>query len=245
MRRDLRAPIVSAVLILTGTSVTAATRVMDPETPSARSEARVQSGQIPGIGWKTADQVPVWKTIRLGGYGSVNALREALDSEGCVPGGLAAGDRRRVVRTASRPTHGPDCRLGESAAELIGRPAFHLSRAKDAVDLVILPATALGFAAGDSVPLETLYDRAEMLGFALCPAEIGALLRLQYLEQPSGEFLHVAMQPIATYLGEPTDFTVGNDNSGLLLLGGEARPDTAVPAVTRFVFVKPRPWVQR
>src|SRR5579871_4968685 len=136
MRRDLRAPIVSAVLILTGTSVTAATRVMDPETPSARSEARVQSGQIPGIGWKTADQVPVWKTIRLGGYGSVNALREALDSEGCVPGGLAAGDRRRVVRTASRPTHGPDCRLGESAAELIGRPAFHLSRAKDAVDLV-------------------------------------------------------------------------------------------------------------
>jgi hypothetical protein len=68
------------------------------------------------------------------------------------------------------------------------------------------------------------------------PAEAGSQLRLQYLDQPRGEFLHLAMRPIAIYAGELTDLTLGNDGSGLLLLGGDGRPEFALPAVTRFVF---------
>jgi hypothetical protein len=48
------------------------------------------------------------------------------------------------------------------------------------------------------------------------------------------------MRPIATYAGELTDLTLGNDGSRLFLLGGDGRPEFALPAVTRFVFSRAR-----
>jgi hypothetical protein len=79
------------------------------------------------------------------------------------------------------------------------------------------------------------------MGFELSPAEIGPALRLQYLDQPHGEFLQIAMNPVARYTGELIGFDVARAGTGLLLLGGDADPATTVPGAFRFVFVRPRP----
>ena len=100
--------------------------------------------------------------------------------------------------------------------------------------------SALGFGeAGAS--LKEIYARASRLGLALGPAEVGPALRLGYLDQPLGEFLRIAMNPVARYGGEPVDFTIGNGGAGLLLIGGDFRSGLVVSGATRFVFVRHAP----
>src|ERR1051325_5565893 len=112
---------------------------------------------------------PAWKTITVGPTPSVFALYDALDAAGCG--------------------------VGDLAGEAIARPAFALSRTRMDVTLVSLSAAELGFRS-ETVRLADLYARARKLGFALAAAEVGPQLRLQYLDQPIGEFLHVGMAPI-------------------------------------------------
>jgi hypothetical protein len=69
-------------------------------------------------------------------------------------------------------------------------------------------------------------------------------LRLNYLDQPLGEFLHIAMQPVAQYTGELVDFSVGNAGAGVVLVGGKGHPDVTLPGAVRFVFVRPKPIAQ-
>jgi len=157
---------------------------------------------------------PIWKTIALGTYRNANAMRAALDA----------------VRV----------RVGESADEILGRPAFRFGSTRTDIDLVILSVAELGLGA-PSATLADIHARAMALGFELCPAEVGPQLRRQYLDQPLGEFLHIAMAPNATYFGELTDFTVGNGGDGLLLICGVGHSDLLVAVSVRFVFVRPRP----
>src|SRR5262249_40079080 len=133
----------------------------------------------------------------------------------------------------------PPCDLGEAAGEIIGRPAFILSKTKSDLDLVVLTPIDLGLA-GESVTVAAVYARAELLGFGLCPAEVGPQLRLQYLDQPVRDALHIAMRPIVRYTGEPTAFTIMNGGAGLLLVGTDGNLDLDVSPTRRFVFVRPR-----
>ena len=107
------------------------------------------------------------------------------------------------------------------------------------LDLVLLSVAALGFRQGGT--LADVHARAVRLGFELCPEEVGPQLRLQYLQQPVGEFLHVAMKPQRTYGGDLVDFTLANSGAGLSLLGGSAQPDLVVARNVVFVFVRPSP----
>jgi hypothetical protein len=161
---------------------------------------------------KTVADFPVWKRITLGTHKGVNALRDALDAT--------------------------NIRIGESADEILGRPAFRFSKTRVPLDLVVLNAVDLGFEKG-SWPLRDLYRRAVQLGLELCPAEAAPQLRLEYLNQPVGEFLHVAMQPIASYGGDLVDLTVGNGGAGLILIGGDGSPDLKLHSSVKFVFVRP------
>jgi hypothetical protein len=160
---------------------------------------------------KTLADFPVWKRITIGTHNGVNGARVALE--------------------AARMG------VGDSADEILGRPAFPFSRTKVDLDLVILTPRDIGLQARASLP--EIYRAAMQLGFELCPAEAGPAVRLAYANQPVGEFLHVAMQPIATYRGDLTDLTVANGGAGLLLLGGDASPDTKFNPATKFVFVRP------
>ncbi len=149
----------------------------------------------------------------LGTYKSANALRDALKAARCGIGDLAGG--------------------------ALDQPAFTVTKTETPVDLVVLSAAEL-VSEAESATLAEIYSRATQLGLELCPAEIAPRLRLQYPDQPAGELLHVAMEPIPTDRG-PVAFTLGNGGAGLFLIGGDGRADRTVSSTARFVFVRPRP----
>jgi hypothetical protein len=155
---------------------------------------------------------PVWQRVTLGRYRGVRAVRDALDAA-------------RV-------------RVGDTADEILGRPAFSFSTIPVTVDLVVLSAKDLGFTR--SVSHAEIDRRAVQLGLELCPAEVGPLLRLAYLDQPVGEFLRIAMKPVATWSGTPVTLTLANGGAGLILVGGESRADLTFAPSTKLVFVRPQ-----
>ena len=162
----------------------------------------------------TALETPIWKTITIGGFKGVNAIREAMEAAPC-----------RIL-------------VGDDADEILGRPAFPFIKTPVELDLVVLSVFKLGFS--DRASLHDIYDRAVAQGFELCPAEVGPTLRLNYLDQPLGEFLHIAMRPVARYTGELVDFSVGNAGAGLILIGGDGHHDLMLSGAERFVFIRPR-----
>jgi hypothetical protein len=159
---------------------------------------------------KVCAAIPVWKTISLGTYDNVAALREAV--------------RRYTGWLAGRGLDGPD---------------FAVSKTRTDIDLVLLFVAELGFE-GESAPLAEIHARATQLGLEPCPAEVAPQLRLQYLDQPVGEFLHIAMKPLATERGDFVGLSLANGGAGLLLLGGDGRPSLNVPSTVRLVFARPR-----
>jgi hypothetical protein len=88
------------------------------------------------------------------------------------------------------------------------------------------------------VTLAAVYAWARQLGFELAAAEVGPLLRLQYTDQPMGEFLIVGMEPIKTWSGEPIILNVANGGAGLVLIGQDGGAGAEIPATSRFVFAR-------
>jgi hypothetical protein len=170
------------------------------------------SAARPQIRVSSAADVPVWKTITVGNFRSSFALVDALDAAGCS--------------------------IGDSAAEILARPAFTLGVTKRNVELFAVSAAALGFQTG-TASLAEIYARAQQLGFGLAAAEIGPQLRLQYFDQPLDEFLVIAMAPIRTWNGEPVILTLANGGAGLTLIGQDGSADAQISVASRFLFVRP------
>jgi hypothetical protein len=160
----------------------------------------------------SADAVPVWRKITVGTFADPLALRNALDAVGCS--------------------------IGDLAAQIIARPAFTLSATKTNVELFTVSAAQLGFQT-DTVSLAEIYARAQHLGFRLAAAEIAPQLRLQYFDQPIGEFLIIGMEPIKTWEGEPVILTVANGGAGLILIGQDGSAGAEISVTSRFLFVRP------
>jgi hypothetical protein len=155
----------------------------------------------------------IWKKATLGIFQSAAAAREALDAA--------------------------QVRIGDAANEILGRPGFSFGRRKIELDLVVVSVADLGFGKRGA-SLADVHARAAELGLELCPAELAPNLRLQYLNQPIGESLQIAMKPEATYHGDPIALALTNGGEGLLLIGGDAHPDQIQSAPVRSVFVRPR-----
>ena len=97
----------------------------------------------------------------------------------------------------------------------------------------------LGYHDDGNVSLRDIYQRASELEYDLCPAEVGPMLRLSYLDQAPGEFLEIAHLPVHRYGGQPIRLMVGYDGWTFLLLGNIGDLDTMVPAQSLvFVFCK-------
>ena len=157
---------------------------------------------------KSAFAVPVWRTITVGTFSNSFALLNALDAAGCS--------------------------IGSSAEEILARPAFTVGTRKTNVELFAVSAAELGFQT-DTARLADVYARAQQLGFEL--SEVAPQLRLQYFDQPMGEFL-IGMEPIKTWRGAPVILTVANGGAGLVLIGRDGNADAEIPVAARFLFVR-------
>jgi hypothetical protein len=170
------------------------------------------SADVPPIPIGSAATVPVWKTITVGKFANSFALIDALDAAGCSIGG--------------------------AAGEILARPSFTLSATKIDVELFAVSAAELGFRAG-TASLADIYARAQQLGFGLAAAEVAPQLRLQYFDQPIGEFLIIGMKPIKTWNGELVILNVANGGAGLIIIGQDGSAGAQIPVGCRFLFVRP------
>jgi len=151
-----------------------------------------------------------FKTIKLGTKKSVKAIRQAIADTGCYISGWAN--------------------------DILGQFAFTAATKETEVELVVVSVAELGFK--DEAKYSVICKRAQQLGLALCPAEVGPQLRLQYPDQPKGEWLHVAMEPITDSVSNLSLFIVVHNDDERLLYGDHGRPDCLWGAGDRFVFVR-------
>jgi hypothetical protein len=158
---------------------------------------------------------PCWRTVAIGVYKNATSMRDALSDAG-----------RRIG-------------VGETANEIMGRPLFQYAQSPKHLRLFRVTGFDLGYHDDGNVSLRDIYQRASELEYDLCPAEVGPMLRLSYLDQAPGEFLEIAHLPVHRYGGQPIRFMVGYDGWTLLLLGNVGDLETMVPAQSLvFIFCK-------
>ena len=161
---------------------------------------------------ETERQLKVWKTIKLGtGLKTADDFRRALKDDGF--------------------------NISDWASDILGKPAFKAADEDTEVDLVKVTVAELGFKNG--ARHNQIYERAKELGLGLCPPEVGPQLRLQYQDQPNGEWILVAMEPIVDSDGYPYVFSVEHHDSELWLYGGWGSPDDFWAPGRRWVFCRP------
>ena len=152
-----------------------------------------------------------WKTIKLG------------------TGLKTAADFRKALKAGG-------FRIGDWANDILGKPAFSAATKEVEVELVKVLVRELGFKNGAT--RQEIYQRAQELGLKICPNEVGPQLRLQYKDQPNGEWIVVAMEPMTDALGNLGLFFVRHDGDGRWLGGFYGNSDCVWRAGLEFVFCK-------
>ena len=151
--------------------------------------------------------LPTWKTVKLG-----TNLRTTDDF--CI-----------AINQANM-------KIGELGKNILRRPAFKVASKETEVELVRVTLSKLGFA--DLVLRKEIYDRALELGLELCPSEVGPQLRLQYKDQPRGERVCIAMEPLSASDGFLSVFELEHDKNGVWLNGVDGRPGSLCGGVLVF-----------
>ncbi len=161
------------------------------------------------------EKQPIWKTVRLGtGFTSPSEFIKAITQSGM-----------RVHMFAIAPME---------------RPLFIPYEREIEVELVVKTGYELGFT-GKLVARPHVLTRARELGLALCPAEVGPQLRLQYPNQPEGEGLVIGMEPTGADFGYAVTFDVSHANGDRWLSVDFLHdPDCRDLVESRYVFVRSR-----
>lgn len=135
----------------------------------------------------------VWKKILLGtGLQNADDFRSAIHRSGC-----------EIVKWAD---------------VFLKSPTFSAKKVSTVLELVKVRVEELGFA--KSTTYSQICDRATELGLNICPCEAVPQLRLQYLYQPSHEWIVVATEPLITSGGYLILSGVSSYSEGKLQLGG-------------------------
>ncbi len=162
---------------------------------------------------ETTPTFPTWKTIALGIHKSADEYRKALKVNGF--------------------------KIGDWANDILGKPAFTASDTETEIELVKMTVAELGFKEGTT--RKDVYERAIELGLKLCPNEVGPALRLQYTDQPMGEWLLIAMDSITDSNGNLDVFHTERNSDGLGLYGSIGYYDYRWGADSQWVFSRGNP----
>jgi hypothetical protein len=127
------------------------------------------------VGFASPYEFPIWKAVDLGALHDANAVRDAF---------------RKVPELIH---------VDSWADQMLDRVIFRQAGIR--LNLVLATVSELGFGE-DGASLKDIYERASQLGLTFCTAELGPALRLAYLGQPLGEYLRIAMQPVARSDGQ-------------------------------------------
>lgn len=98
--------------------------------------------------------------------------------------------------------------IGLSARKALSR-ACNLAPSDVVETLVRVSVADLGFVEGAT--RAKIFEAAYHNNLFLCQARVGFQLRMQYLKQPVGESLHVAMLPVDVDRGDCRVFSMGNE----------------------------------
>ena len=155
-----------------------------------------------------AKALATWRKLTIGSHKSVEALVKAIEAKGLKVGDWARDISKKVT-------------LAKEVSE---------------VELVNVSVAELGFKNGAT--RKDIYDRAISLGLSLCPPEVGMQLRLQYDDQPKGEWLLIGMEPITDSGGDLYVFYVARDDGGRWLFTSHGDPASVWDAGDRWVFLR-------
>jgi len=125
-------------------------------------------------------EFPVFKTIKLGTHKSVNDLRQSLKDSGN--------------------------RISDWGNNILGRTNL----AESETEVTLHVATVKELTGKNWATNREINEVIRSKGYDLCPAEVGPQLRLQYPDQPNGEWIRVAMEPIAGSSGKPSHLQRGS-----------------------------------
>lgn len=159
-----------------------------------------------------------WKTIRLGTHNTTQSLRVAVEAGGYSLHGCADECLGRIAPAST-----------EICVDLVRVPSRDIP--------VIVPTY--------NPPISRIRIYAESRGLTLCPAEVGPQLCLQYDNQPSGERLWIAMNPIVLPPIYGSNMVFGVDcnafgNGGRRLCAHCVYPVDVWDDDYQLVFVRPR-----
>jgi len=95
---------------------------------------------------------------------------------------------------------------------------FNLTKNPKKIEINLIKVTVgeLGLKKHTVYSYDEVYKKAKEFGLELCPPEVGPQLRLQYKDQPQGENILVAMNPISRF-NDPSLFCLQHDDSKLWL----------------------------
>lgn len=125
--------------------------------------------------------------------------------------------------------------VSKSAQYMMKSAEFVAQKQVEPIDLMHLKVSDLQIGK-DNPTVDEIYAKAKELGLELCPAEVGPRYRLNYLDQPTDEYLHIGMKQITGADGGPYVFGLNRDSEGLCLDRHWLAAEDMVSPDTDFVF---------
>lgn len=106
-------------------------------------------------------------------------------------------------------------------------------------EITLVRATNIELGFRDGALVSKTYARANEFGLVRCPQWTAPVLRMHYgEEQPKGERLHIAMEPIRDMNGRLSLFKVSHIDRQLLLTTDDGELREWYPGDTRWVFAR-------
>jgi hypothetical protein len=114
------------------------------------------------------------------------------------------GGSRKSVEDFEKALEEDKYQIGTYATQILKKVAA--PQVDTELDLVVVTVRDLGFT--KNTRFDAICEMADSFGLEKCPAWVGPELRLQYADQPQGEWLVIAMEPLTVSVGRLRLFSV-------------------------------------